>query len=89
MGAGAKYFRSTGTKEIAAAKRIAAQIIESFWTDAGRGANRSNSEMITLPLANYSSDIDEVQAKKTPKTIGFVLIGVAVLYSIAKMLDHS
>ena len=33
-------FRSTGTKEIAAAKRIAAQIIESFWTDAGRGAER-------------------------------------------------
>jgi hypothetical protein len=31
-------FRSTGTKEIAAAKRIAAQIIESFWNDAGRGA---------------------------------------------------
>ncbi|HWN24531.1 MAG TPA: hypothetical protein VNN16_05435, partial [Candidatus Sulfotelmatobacter sp.] len=27
-------FRSTGTKEIAAAKRIAAQMIESFWTDA-------------------------------------------------------
>src|SRR5438093_11376073 len=33
-------FRSTGTKEIAAAKRIAAQIIESFWNDAGRGAER-------------------------------------------------
>src|SRR5947199_7871556 len=33
-------FRSTGTKEIAAARRIAAQIIESFWTDAGRGAER-------------------------------------------------
>src|SRR5205807_7852729 len=31
-------FRSTGTKEIAAAKRIAAQIIESFWNDAGRGS---------------------------------------------------
>ena len=43
-------FRSTGTKEIAAAKRIAAQIIESFWTDAGRGAERlklrSNSATI-------------------------------------------
>jgi hypothetical protein len=35
-----EIFRSTGTKEIAAAKRIAAQIIESFWTDAGRGAER-------------------------------------------------
>ena len=33
-------FRSTGTKEIGAAKRIAAQIIESFWTDAGKGAER-------------------------------------------------
>ena len=31
-------FRCTGTKEIAAAKRIGAQIIESFWNDAGRGA---------------------------------------------------
>ena len=35
-----EVFRSTGTKEIPAAKRIAAQIIESFWTDAGRGAER-------------------------------------------------
>ena len=35
-----EIFRSTGTKEIAAAKRIAARIIESFWTDAGRGAER-------------------------------------------------
>jgi hypothetical protein len=26
-----EIFRGTGTKEIAAAKRIAAQIIESFW----------------------------------------------------------
>jgi hypothetical protein len=33
-------FRSTGTKEIPAAKRIAAQIIESFWRDAGRSAER-------------------------------------------------
>jgi integrase len=35
-----EIFRSAGTKEIAAAKRIGAQIIESFWTDAGRGAER-------------------------------------------------
>jgi hypothetical protein len=35
-----EIFRSTGTREIAAAKRIAAQIIESFWADAGRGAER-------------------------------------------------
>jgi hypothetical protein len=33
-------FRSTGTKEVAAAKRIAARIIESFWSDAGRGAEK-------------------------------------------------
>src|SRR4029077_5764844 len=31
-------FRSSGIKEIAAAKRIGAQIVESFSTDAGRGA---------------------------------------------------
>ena len=30
--------RNTGAKEVAAAKRVAAQIIESFWSDAGRGA---------------------------------------------------
>jgi len=29
------------------------------------------------------------KAKKTLKTIGFVLIGVAVIYSITKMLEHS
>jgi hypothetical protein len=33
-------FRSTGSKEIAAAKRIAAQVIESFWSDAGRSAEK-------------------------------------------------
>lgn len=37
-GARKRIFRSTRAKEIAAAKRVAAQIIESFWTDAGRGA---------------------------------------------------
>src|SRR4029077_13773867 len=46
-------FRSTGTKEIAAAKRIAAQIIESFWTDAGRGAER-------LKLRNDHATIGEL-----------------------------
>jgi integrase len=35
-----RVFRSTGSKEIGAAKRIAAQIIESFWADAGRAADR-------------------------------------------------
>jgi hypothetical protein len=42
-------FRSTGTKEVAAAKRIAAQIIESFWMDAGRGA-----EKLMLPPPHIS-----------------------------------
>jgi hypothetical protein len=48
-----EIFRSTGTKEIAAAKRIAAQIIESFWTDAGRGAER-------LKLRNDHATIGEL-----------------------------
>jgi hypothetical protein len=46
-------FRSTGTKEIPAAKRIAAQIIESFWTDAGRSAER-------LKLRNDHATIGEL-----------------------------
>src|SRR4029077_20981890 len=46
-------FRSTGTKEVAAAKRIAAQIIESFWTDAGRSAER-------LKLRNDHTTIGEL-----------------------------
>jgi integrase len=49
-------FRSTGTKEIAAAKRIAAQIIESFWTDSGRGAE-------PLELRNDNATIGELIAK--------------------------
>jgi hypothetical protein len=49
-------FRSTGTKEIAAAKRIAAQIIESFWTDSGRGAE-------PLKLRNDNAPIGELIAK--------------------------
>jgi hypothetical protein len=48
-----EIFRSTGTKEIPAAKRIAAQIIESFWTDAGRGAER-------LKLRNDHATIGEL-----------------------------
>jgi integrase len=50
-------FRSTETKEIAAAKRIAAQIIESFWADAGRGAEllklRSDNATIGELIARY------------------------------------
>jgi integrase len=49
-------FRSTGTKEISAAKRIAAQIIESFWTDSGRGAE-------PLKLRNDHATIGELIAK--------------------------
>jgi integrase len=49
-------FRSIGTKEIAAAKRIAAQIIESFWTDSGRGAD-------PLKLRNDNATIGELIAK--------------------------
>ena len=49
-------FRSTGTKEIAAAKRIAAQIIESFWPDSGRGAE-------PLKLRNDNATIGELIAK--------------------------
>ena len=49
-------FRSTGTKEIAAAKRIAAQIIESFWTDSGRGAE-------PLKLRNDNATIGELISK--------------------------
>lgn len=63
-----EVFRSTGTKETAAAKRIAAQIIESFWTDAGRGAER-------LKLRNDHATIGELieryraSAAQRPATI--------------------
>ena len=61
-------FRSTGTKEIAPAKRIAAQVIESFWNDAGRGAE-------LLKLRNDNSTIGELidryeeRATQRPGTI--------------------
>src|SRR6476661_4548312 len=63
-----EIFRSTGTKEIAAAKRIAAQIIESFWNDAGRGAEN-------LKLRNDHATIGELieryeaRAAQRPTTI--------------------
>src|SRR5438045_5858335 len=63
-----EIFRSTGTKEIAAAKRIAAQIIESFWNDAGRGAE-------ALKLRNDNATIGELieryerNAVQRPRTI--------------------
>lgn len=49
-------FRSTGTKEIGAAKRIAADIIKSFWIDSGRSAVR-------LKLRNDNATIGELIAK--------------------------
>jgi len=52
-GVAREVFRSTGTKEIPAARRIAAQIIESFWTDAGRGAER-------LKLRNDHATVGEL-----------------------------
>src|SRR6266550_1645325 len=57
-----EIFRSTGTKEIAAAKRIAAQIIESFWMDAGRGAER-------LKLRNNNATIDELIARYQQRAV--------------------
>ncbi len=49
-------FRSTGTKEIGAAKRIAADIIKSFWIDSGRSAVR-------LKLRDDNATIGELIAK--------------------------
>src|SRR5262249_11359051 len=49
-------FRSTGTKEIGAAKRIAADIIKSFWIDSGRRAVR-------LKLRNDNATIGELIAR--------------------------
>jgi hypothetical protein len=63
-----EIFRSTGTKEIAAAKRIAAQIIESFWTEGGRGAE-------PLKLRNDNATIGELleryerAAAQRPRTV--------------------
>jgi integrase len=61
-------FRSTGTKEIAAAKRIAAQIIESFWADAGRRAEplklRSDNATIGELIERYAEN-----APQRPTTI--------------------
>jgi integrase len=61
-------FRSTGTKEIAAAKRIAAQIIESFWQDAGRHAEplklRSDNASVGELIKRYVQN-----AAQRPTTI--------------------
>ncbi len=67
-GALSRVSRSTGTKEIAAAKRIAAQIIESFWTDAGRSAEplklRSDNATIGALIERYVAN-----AQQRPSTI--------------------
>jgi integrase len=59
-------FRSTGTKEIPAAKRIAAQIIESFWADAGRGAEplklRSDNATIGELIGRYEQNASQRHA---------------------------
>src|SRR5882757_2601329 len=49
-------YRSTGTKEIGAAKRIAADIIKSFWIDNGRSAVR-------LKLRDDNATIGELIAQ--------------------------
>src|SRR5437870_8382057 len=50
-----RTFRNTGAKEIGPANRIAAKIIESFWAEAGRGADR-------LRLRNDNAKIGELIA---------------------------
>jgi hypothetical protein len=80
-------FRSTGTKEIAAAKRIAAQIIESFWTDAGRGAER-------LKLRNDHATIGELierykaSAAQRPGTIRSNVRSLRMVIKTVHSGDH-
>ena len=46
--------------------------------------------LVTSPRLFTKAEGEKFEkAKKTLKTIGFVLIGVAVIYSITKMLEHS
>jgi integrase len=61
-------FRSTGAKEIPAAKRIAAQIIESFWTDAGRGAERLKLHNDHATVGELIEQYEESAAQR-PATI--------------------
>ena len=49
-----RIFRNTGAKEIGLAKRIAAKIIESFWADAGRGADRLDCATTMRKSVNLS-----------------------------------
>jgi integrase len=61
-------FRSTGAKEIPAAKRVAAQIIESAWRDCGRGAEpiklRNNNATIGELIVKYVAN-----AQQRPATV--------------------
>jgi len=59
-------FRSTGTKEIGAAKRIAADIIKSFWIDSGRSAVR-------LKLRDDNAAVVARQAQRGDKECGYFL----------------
>ena len=61
-------FRSTGTREIGAAKRIGAQIIESFWSDAGRGAEKLK---LRNDYATIGQLLDQYQerAVQRPRTV--------------------
>ena len=77
-------FRSTGTKEIPAAKRIAADIIKSFWIDAARGAER-------LKLRNDNATIGELIAKyeqRAAQRLGTIHSNVRSLRMIVKTVHR-
>ena len=63
-------FRSTGAKEIGAARRIAGDIIKSFWIDSGRSAVRlklrDDNTTIGELIANYKE-----RAAQRPGTWAF------------------
>lgn len=67
----ARVFRSTGTNNVAAAKQIGAQIIESFWTDAGRAAEtlkqRSGFALLSELLERYQPLPNDVKAEVATK----------------------
>lgn len=76
-------FRSTGTREIGAAKRIAADIIKSFWIDSGRSAVR-------LQLRNDNATIGELIAKykeRAAQRPGTIRSNVRSLRMIVKTVD--
>jgi integrase len=61
-------FRSTGTKEIGAAKRIAADIIKSFWIDSGRSAVRLKLRDDNVTIAELIAKYKQ-RAAQRPGTI--------------------